>query len=67
MIWMIRFKVGVGHVHCRLFAAKQANMTFAKCGEFVVRVEEMESLRRAFAGAEFVDDSWETRENYENP
>jgi hypothetical protein len=44
-------------VHCALFVAKQANMTFAKCGDFTVsRGEEFASLLRSFSGAEFVGD-----------
>lgn len=55
MVWRVKFDVHGGHVHCNLFAAKQLNMTFAKCGDFTVRRgEEFASLLRAFAGAQFI-------------
>jgi hypothetical protein len=55
MEFRVRFDVQGGHVHCGLFCAKQLNMTFAKCGDFVVRRgEEFASLLRAFSGAQFV-------------
>ncbi len=57
MIWRIRFKVLGSHVHCGLFVAPEANQTFAKCGDFVVRVGlEFESLARAFSGADLISD-----------
>lgn len=54
-IFRVRFEVAGGHVHCRLFAAKQPNTTYAGCGEFCVQKgEEFESLVRAFSGAQFL-------------
>lgn len=29
-----------GHVHCSMFTAKAIFQTFAKCGDFVMRVDE---------------------------
>ena len=58
MIYRVRFVVLGGHVHCSLFNAKQQNMTFAKCGDFIVRRgEEFASLLRSFSGAEFMGDA----------
>lgn len=55
MTWRVRFEIQGGHVHCHLFCARQVNMTFAKCGDFVVRRgEEFASLVRAFGGADFI-------------
>jgi hypothetical protein len=54
-VWRVRFDVQGGHVHCGLFAAKGPNMTFAKCGDFVVRRgEEFSSLLRTMPGADFI-------------
>lgn len=54
MFWKIRYDIAGGHVHCSLFCAKGRHMTYAKCGDFVVRQEELDSLMRAFS-AEFVE------------
>lgn len=36
-IFRIRFKIGGGHIHCRLFAAaNRRDPAWAKCGEFTV-------------------------------
>lgn len=56
MAWRIRYEVMGDHVHCRLFCAPAGNRTFAVCGEFVVRTQELPDLQQAFAGAEFIGD-----------
>ena len=56
MIFRVRYKRSGGHIHCRLFAAKALNTTYAKCGDFCVRVEEFESLRLAMSGVSFLKD-----------
>ena len=53
MVFRVRFTIGGGHVHCRLFVAPASNMTFAKCGDFVVRNEEFKALVIAMAGVSF--------------
>lgn len=57
MIFRVRFTVAGGHVHCRLFSAKQPNMTWAKCGDFcVTKGQEFSDLMRAFGGVDFIGD-----------
>lgn len=53
MVFKIRYEKRGGHIHCRLFAAKSPNMTYAGCGDFVVREEEFEALQRAMSGVHF--------------
>lgn len=55
MIFKIRYEELGGHTHCRLFAAKQPNMTWACCGDFIVRNEEFDDLRLAMSGVSFVE------------
>lgn len=55
MLWKVRYRVAGHHVHCDLFVAKQANMTWANCGNFIVDVLELESLRASFSGAQFYE------------
>lgn len=55
MIFKIRHEQRGGHIHCRLFAAKATNMTYATCGDFTVREEEFEDLQRVMAGVFFED------------
>lgn len=57
MIWLVKFEIGGGHVHCRLFAAVGENQTYARCGKFVVRKgAEFKSLVTAFKGARFISE-----------
>lgn len=56
MAWRIRYEIFGGHAHCKLFSAPLGNRTFALCGDFVVRTEELEDLQNAFPGAEFIAD-----------
>ena len=61
MIFRVRFATRGGHIHCRLFVAEAQNMTFAKCGDFVVnKGEEFRDLLEAFSRAEFIPDEGET-------
>lgn len=53
MIFKVKYEKAGGHIHCRLFAAKAPNMTFAGCGNFCIRVEEFEDLERAMSGVFF--------------
>lgn len=46
----MKYKVLGGHVHCRVFAARQLNTTFAKCGDLTFRVEEFEDFQIACPG-----------------
>jgi hypothetical protein len=56
-VFRVRFKVGGGHVHCRVFVARSKNTTFAKSGDLcVTKGEEFESLVRCFSGADFLSD-----------
>lgn len=53
-VFRVRHEKLGGHIHCALFAAKSPNMTYAKCGDFVVTDgEEFETLKRALSGVEF--------------
>jgi hypothetical protein len=45
MIIRMRFKVLGGHVHLRVFTAPAKNMTFAKCGDLTVRLDEWDRWR----------------------
>lgn len=56
MIWRVRYSKRGGHVHCRLFVARETNRTFAKCGDFVVGESEFESLCTCCAGVHFLAD-----------
>ena len=57
------FTSGV-HVHCRLFTAKQPNMTWMGCGEFTVRDgEEFEALKLAMPGVTFESKGRDTGED----
>lgn len=58
MVWRVKFNIGGGHVHCRLFCAAAENHTFAKCGEFCVRKgAEFVSLLRVMGGVQFIGDN----------
>lgn len=53
----VRFEIAGGHVHCRLFVAKEPGMTYASCGTFVVdRGRQFIDLFRAFQHVEFDGD-----------
>jgi hypothetical protein len=56
MIFRVRYKVLGGHTHCALFAAKQSNMTWAKCGDFTVRNDEFDDLQLVMSGVVFSRD-----------
>ncbi len=51
MIFKVVYKIVAGHTHCA------PNMTFAKCGDFCVRNEELEDMRSAMAGVSFKDNT----------
>ena len=53
MIFKIRCVQRGGHIHCALFAAKHPNITYAKCGDFVVREEEFADLQAVMPGVIF--------------
>lgn len=58
MLFRVRFKIAGGHIHCSLFCAPAPNMTWAKCGDFVVRKgPEFEALLRVMGGVEFVGET----------
>lgn len=63
MIFKVTFVKAGGHFHCSLFAAKQQNMTYAKCGDFCVRDYEMPDLRLAMSGVHFEDRTQITEEH----
>jgi hypothetical protein len=53
MIWKVTHQTAGGHVHCSLFSAPRAGSTFAKYGDFCVRVDEFDQLRIAMRGVTF--------------
>ncbi len=53
MVFKIKHEKRGGHIHCRLFAAKAPNMTYAGCGDFCVREEEFEDLQHVMSGIAF--------------
>ena len=53
MVFKIRYEKAGGHLHCSLFAAKAPNMTYANCGDFCIREEELADLERAMSGVAF--------------
>lgn len=57
MVFKIKHEKRGGHIHCRLFAARMSNMTFAGCGDFCVREEEFEDLQLAMSGISFEETS----------
>lgn len=58
MIFRVHYRGAcLPHVYCALYAAHGENLTGALCGTFTVRAgEEFEELKKAFAGAAFIDD-----------
>ncbi len=56
-VFRVRFSIAGGHVHCRLFCAPRPDVTFAKCGDFVVcKGDEFRDLVDAFKKADFIGD-----------
>jgi hypothetical protein len=55
MNFKIRWKKMGAHIHCRLFVAKSPNMTYAGCGDFFIREEELPSLEMAMSGVAFYE------------
>ena len=56
-IYRIRFSIGGGHIHCRLFVSKSINHNFALCGTFVVsKGEEFKDLMKSCQAVEFLGD-----------
>lgn len=54
-VFKVRWEKAGGHVHCTLFCSKSPNMTYANCGTFCVRLDELEDLERAMSGCQFVE------------
>lgn len=48
MIIRLRFRWLGGHVHCRLFTAREVNQTFAKCGNLVFDEREWPAVKAQF-------------------
>ena len=53
MIWKVTHQTAGGHVHCSLFSAPRPETTFAKCGDFCVRIDEFPDLKRIMSTAIF--------------
>lgn len=45
MVLRLRYRIGSAHVHCRVFTALAENMTFAKSGDLVFRLDEWNTIR----------------------
>jgi hypothetical protein len=45
-----------GHVHMRVFSARQPNMTDAKPGDLCCSEQEFNDLELAMSGVEFIDE-----------
>ena len=56
MTFRIHYQIQGAHVWCRLYAARAEGSTGALAGEFVLRSEEFEALKEAFASAEYLED-----------
>ncbi len=54
-VFKVRYETLGGHTHCRLFAAADDKATWASCGDFTVRNDELESLKYVMAGVTFED------------
>jgi hypothetical protein len=60
MVFKLRFRKLGGHYHCRLFAAKSPNMTYAKCGDLTFAEDDWSDVQIAMSGVNFQhEDSWE--------
>ena len=59
MIMRLRYKKLGGHYHCRLFTAREANQTFAKCGDLVFDEREWGEVLATFecGGAEVIEET----------
>lgn len=55
-IFRVRHRTLGRHVHCSLFVAPRPGQTFAKCGDFIVDINEMMALRLAMQRVEFIDE-----------
>jgi hypothetical protein len=53
MVFKVRHHKAGSHVHCSLFVAKAENQTYAKCGDFTIRDDELNALRVAMLGVAF--------------
>lgn len=53
MIFKVIWEKRGGHIHCALFSAPALNMTYAKCGDFVVQDVEFDQLQRVMSGVSF--------------
>jgi hypothetical protein len=53
-VFRIRHEQRGGHVHMRVFSAKQPNMTFAKLGDLCCSEEEFADLKLAMSGVGFM-------------
>lgn len=55
--YRVRYKVGGGHVHCRIFSRPQGQETWAKCGDLTIAASEVASFQAAFK-AEFLEEDF---------
>ena len=49
----LRYKQAGGHVHCRLFAGPQRNLTHGKCGDVTMTDDEFADFRNLVESADF--------------
>lgn len=56
--YRVRYKVGGGHVHCRVFSRPHGQETWAKCGDLTMSASEWNAFMHAFAGAEFLEEDF---------
>ena len=52
-VFRVRYRITGPHVECSLFVARAPNQTWALCGTFTLRLEELPAFQEAFAAAEF--------------
>lgn len=48
MVFRLRYVQQGGHIHCRLFTAKNYDATFEKCGDLVFRESEWSEVVAMF-------------------
>lgn len=53
MVFKMRYTKSYGHVHCTLFVSQGPTMTFANCGEIIVRKDEFEKMQIVMPGVAF--------------
>lgn len=53
MVFKIKYKQLGGHIHMRVFSAKQHNHTYAKLGDLCCAEEEFAELRAAMSSVDF--------------